>query len=150
MRIKSQFIPPEILLRMRPADRQQIGVRTPEEAAGRVVAKLEKTLQGQCESLLRRLGIEYLHLSIRAREKAGLPDLLFACNGIPMAVELKARDEKPEPHQIEMMRRMAKNGWQTFVVRAYEDFRLIVLQAMLDGEKRSATMAVNEIDEVLQ
>ena len=94
-------------------------VRTAEEGQ-------EKQLQRDCEQLLRWCDVEFLHLSYRAREKRGWPDLTFVLNGRPMAVELKTRTGKLTLTQIATLERMQANGWHTHVVRGYDEFRALV------------------------
>ena len=84
--------------------------------------KAEKELQSLCERELSRNEIAYLHISFRAREKAGWPDLVFALDGRPIAVELKAKGGKLSPDQVKMLTMMKKNGWEVYVLRAFQDF----------------------------
>ena len=88
--------------------------------------KMERDLQRLCEMELSRRGIVYMHLSPRAREKAGWPDLTFANNGRPYAIELKGPVGVLADHQSRLLMAMAANGWQTAVVRSYEQFRAIL------------------------
>jgi len=85
-------------------------------------AAAEKELQRLCEMELTRHGVEFLHLSHRAREKRGWPDLTFAWKGKPYAVELKTADGKLSVDQNECLRNMEKNGWATLVCRSYKMF----------------------------
>ncbi|MCP4645800.1 MAG: hypothetical protein GY851_35470 [bacterium] len=96
---------------------------TPGSAKGRKGdAKLEAGLQSACESWLGRHGIAYLHLSFRAREKAGWPDLTYVHDGVPYAVELKSRTGTVSEDQERMLAQMRRNGWRTRVIRSYEAF----------------------------
>lgn len=86
----------------------------------------ESALQKLCESELRRRGIAFLHLSPRAREKAGWPDLTFAVYGRAIAVELKTSLGQLSEDQQRLHRELAASGWDVRVIRSYEAFRAIV------------------------
>jgi len=86
-------------------------------------AKLEKDLQRLCEHELTRRGIWFLHLSPKAREKQGTPDLLFALAGRAVAVELKAVDGKVSEDQVRVMDAMERNGWECVVCRSFDAFK---------------------------
>ena len=117
---------------MSPADRKALGVKTVEERQGKADEMAEKELQQLCERELSRRGIVYLHLSFRAREKKGWPDLAFVLPtgrrkpGIPWAVEVKTLVGRLSKEQKYVLREMALNGWQVRVIRAFEDFRDIL------------------------
>ena len=85
----------------------------------------ERQLQKLCEQELSRRNVEYLHLSYRAREKKGWPDLTFAWEGKPYAVELKAADGKLSEDQEACLARMKDNGWIVMVLRSYAPFARI-------------------------
>ena len=125
-RYNSQCIPPEILRRMKLEDRKALGVKTPEEAADDHAAKLESDLQKKCESYLMRHAITYLHLSPRAREKRGWPDLTFCLEGKPMAIELKTATGRLSDDQKRVLPAMERDGWHVHVVRSYREFVRIV------------------------
>lgn len=91
--------------------------------------KLEKALQRLCELELRRRGIEYLHLSPKAREKVGWPDLVFCVKGRPCAVELKGPQGQLSADQKRMLDAMEANGWEVAVLREFVQFK-----AFLDVE----------------
>ncbi len=86
-------------------------------------AKLEKDLQRLCEHELTRRGIEFLHLSPKAREKVGWPDLVFCQDGAACAVELKAVDGKLSDDQVRVMDAMRSNGWECIVCRSFDTFK---------------------------
>lgn len=88
--------------------------------------QMERDLQRLCELELSRRGIVYMHLSPRAREKAGWPDLTFCYRGVPFAIELKSRNGVLSEHQERLIADMGgeKNGWRTAVIRSYEEFRV--------------------------
>ena len=111
---------------------------------------LERDLQRLCEQELSRRGIWWLHLSPRAREKAGVPDLLFTiwtdmelrpilgndCReqfGQGWAIELKTATGRLSAEQKTTLERMAQNGWRTAVVRSYEEFREVVFGEAKEG-----------------
>ena len=125
-RINSKFIPHDILMRMRPEDRKAAGQLTPQEITDRHAVKLERELQKQCETYLTRHAIEYLHISHRAREKKGWPDLSFAVDGTPMAIELKTATGTLSDDQERVLAAMRRNGWQVHIVRSYQEFVRVV------------------------
>ena len=104
-----------------------VGLPTPYELPadappGKADADQERELQRLCELELSRRGIWFLHLSPRAREKIGCPDLLFALNGVPHAIELKSKTGRLSDEQKTALEQMAANGWRTAVVRGYGQF----------------------------
>ncbi len=129
-RYNANCIPQQILLRMGAKDKAELGLKTPEEIRKKNEAKSESELQKACESFLSRHGIEFLHLSPRAREKAGWPDLTCCVNGKPLAVELKTVTGKLSDDQKRVLAAMKGNGWQTHVLRSYEAFTAVVTEAM--------------------
>lgn len=86
----------------------------------------EKKLQSLCELELHRRDIPYLHLSPKAREKKGWPDLTFCiCShdeAWPCAVELKSATGKLSNDQTLMLRKMAHNCWHTYVMQSFDTF----------------------------
>jgi len=84
--------------------------------------KAEKTLQGLEETKLTKMGIAFLHLSPKSREKKGWPDLVFSVDGIPIAIENKVGNKKLSPEQRMMLTMMLGNGWRVYVVRHYGTF----------------------------
>lgn len=107
---------------MSTADRKALHVRTPEERRAQSEAAEEAGLQKLCEQELNRNGIAYLHLSPRAREKKGWPDLTFVVNGIPVAVELKSATGTLSADQKAILDQMERNGWKVAVVRNFDGF----------------------------
>jgi hypothetical protein len=86
----------------------------------------ESDLQKKCNAELRRRGIRFLHLSHRAREGKGWPDLVFALNGHPVAVELKDARGKLSQDQVDTLDGMTANGWHCHVVREFADFLAVI------------------------
>lgn len=111
---------------MSAADRKKFKVLLPAERVAKLEKQSEKELQRLCESELNRRGIVYLHLSFRAREKIGWPDLVFAIKGRPYGIELKTTKGKLSIAQIDMLCRMADNGWITHVVRSFDEFLTVI------------------------
>ena len=114
------------------SDRRSMGILSPAERKGAIEHFAEAQLQRLCEMELSRRRIAYLHLSFRAREKKGWPDLTFVLPtgwgkpGIPWAVELKTASGVVSKDQKTMLRDMELNGWQVRVIRAFEDFKDIL------------------------
>jgi len=102
-------------------DTQQVLIDDPPTPANQSLE--EKELQRLCEQELTFRGIEFIHLSFRAREKKGWPDLVFCVCGKPYAVELKTLKGKLTVDQSKMMIRMERNGWHTAIIRSYDAFR---------------------------
>lgn len=82
----------------------------------------ERELQKLCELELSRRGIWFIHLSPRAREKEGTPDILCAVNGHAFACELKSATGRLSEAQKSTLELMASNGWKTHVCRTYQEF----------------------------
>ena len=120
-RITSDNIPDNILAAMPAKAKAQYGSPLPFDLPTKP-CKLEKELQHLCELELSRRGIEHLHLSPRAREKAGWPDLTFVLDGVPYAVELKTAAGRLSEAQERVLGRMACNGWRCVVVRSIGAF----------------------------
>ena len=127
-----RLVPDKTVSMMNQADRKALGLVAPEERQHKAEEMAEKDLQRLCEQELSRRRIAYLHLSFRAREKKGWPDLTFVLPtewgkpGIPWAVELKTASGKVTDEQKTMLRDMELNGWQARVIRSFEDFRDIL------------------------
>jgi hypothetical protein len=131
--MNSAEITPQLAAMMNAKDRKALGVLTLDERERKVEGIAERELQRLCEQELSRRGIVYLHLSFRAREKAGWPDLTFVlsarnCWGIPMAVELKTANGKLSSDQESTLKRMGENGWRVRVCRSFEQFREIITE----------------------
>jgi len=111
----------------RPEDRTLTPLEIQQPTASDI--KAERDLQRLCELELHRRGIEYLHLSPRAREKTGWPDLTFALRREPIAVELKSERGRLRDEQVTMLKRMKANGWRVYVLRD-----MAVFVDLLNGE----------------
>ena len=132
---RSKLIVPDNIARlMTEADRTELGIQLGSEAAKKGEEMVERELQKACESLLMRHNVAYLHLSPRAREKAGWPDLTFVYQGRPYAVELKTATGKLSEDQERVLAQMRSNGWIVEVVRCYARFVEILLGAT-DGRE---------------
>lgn len=126
-------IPANILRCMKIEDRKALKVQTPEEFVTLKADKAEKALQKQCEGWLRYHDIEFLHLSFRARERIGWPDLVFANpfdNGRMYAVELKSAQGKLTEEQRNCLDRLGRNGAKTLLIRSLDEF---IAEARNDG-----------------
>jgi hypothetical protein len=116
---------------MRPEDREAMGIQLPAERAEKMAKQAERDLQRDCENLLRLRGIEFLHLSHRAREKEGWPDLVFALRSAFCAVELKVGVKQPSTEQERCLASLKANGARVSVCRTLEEFR-----AFLDADEK--------------
>lgn len=103
-----------------PRTREEIAMPTKEDV------KNERELQSLAELELHRKDIAYLHLSPKAREKKGWPDLTFCFwrNYVlfPCAVELKSAGGKLSKDQVDCLSRMKRNGWRVYVIRSLVTF----------------------------
>ena len=99
---------------------------------GRQPPARESELQQLCENELRRRRIAFLHLSPRAREKEGWPDLVFAIEGKATAVELKSSDGVLSEAQIKLHRELRASGWDVFVFRTFEPFHVLVRNVRIE------------------
>ena len=87
---------------------------------------VERDLQRLCELDLTRRGVWFLHLSPKAREKQGTPDLLFSIAGVPHAVELKNCAGRLSDSQLSCLHAMKNNGWNVSVCRSFESFLTVI------------------------
>jgi len=131
--MKAKLLPDNIINKLTPAQRKEFGVLTLDERHNKRIVKVEKELQRLVEWELNRRGIAFLHLSYRAREKIGWPDLVFCFHGRPIAVELKIGKKKPTLEQERMLAKMSDNGWETYVLYDFDSF-LYVLSDKKKGE----------------
>lgn len=119
------YLPPNIVKCMRPEDRKALGVLTVDESRERAANKAERVLQNECEAWLRLNHIEFLHLSHRAREKEGWPDLIFANpydEGRFYAAELKSSTGECSPEQVKCLAQLRLNGAAVEVIRSTTRF----------------------------
>ena len=140
-RYTAGLVPPHIAALMSPADRKATGERTIEDLQGAYESGLEAGLQKLCEQELSRRGIEHLHLSPKAREKKGWPDLTFTLklttNGaqaIPMAVELKTATGRLSDDQLDRLTKMQRNGTCVRIIRSYDAFCALLDGKLTEGE----------------
>jgi hypothetical protein len=125
-KMKSAEITQKLAAMMSAEDRKAFGVLTPDECRVKHEAQEEAPLQRLCEQELYRRGIMAHHLSFRAREQTGYPDLTFVIAGKPFAVELKTATGKLSEAQAWMLGRMKENGWNCHVCRSFEQFQIIL------------------------
>lgn len=124
---KASDLPPHIRALNADLLGDQAGILPLPENSGPTKADLnaERQLQRLCEQELYRRGVEYLHLSFRAREKKGWPDLTFCWCGKAYAVELKSQTGKLSEEQERCLGNMKANGWEVMVIRSYAPFARI-------------------------
>jgi hypothetical protein len=117
------------------AERKAMGIQTVQEAQGAYDDRAEKDLLRLCQQELSRRGVRVVHhLSHRAREHAGYPDLTFVLRGVPMACELKTKRGVVSAEQEATLAAMRLDGWRVRVCRSFEEFR-----AWLDCEATNKT-----------
>lgn len=116
---------PETMRRCMPAnERKALGIQTVQEAQQAYDDQAEKDLLRLCKQELSRRGVRVVHhLSHRAREHAGYPDLTFVIQGVPMACELKTRRGVVSAEQEAALAAMRLDGWRTMVCRTFDHFR---------------------------
>lgn len=116
---------PEHMIRcMSPEVRRSLGIATIQEAQQAHDCRVEKDLLRLCQQELSRRGVLVVHhLSHRAREHAGYPDLTFALNGTPCACELKTARGIVSAAQEACHDAMMMDGWQVRVCRSFDEFR---------------------------
>ena len=122
-------LPQKLIDRMATEDRAALGLEIScpkHNILGEADIQAEKDLLKLCEGYLGQCEIEYLHLSFRAREKAGWPDLTFALHGVPYAVELKSATGKLSAEQERLLSRLQANGWQVRVIRSFGEFHRLI------------------------
>jgi len=117
-----RMVPDKTVSMMNQEDRKALGLMEPWERQHKAGVELEKELQRLCEQELSRRGIAYLHISFRAREKKGWPDLTFCLHGRFVAVELKTATGVLSKDQISVMANLERNGALTSVIRSFDDF----------------------------
>lgn len=83
---------------------------------------LEKNIQKACNAYLRARNIPFIHLSVKAREAKGWPDLTFFVNGNAYAVELKTKTGRLSDEQKKELLRLQLNGVFCYVCRSFDEF----------------------------
>ena len=87
--------------------------------------KRERELLRLCCNDLCRIDVDYLHLSPKAREKKGLPDLVFFYAGRGFAIELKTATGIVSAAQKRVLERWGKHGAIVAVVRNFAEWRQV-------------------------
>jgi hypothetical protein len=106
------------------SERKAMGIQTVQEAQESYDDRAEKDLMRLCKQDLSRRGVRVVHhLSHRAREHAGYPDLTFVLRGVPMACELKTKRGVVSAEQEATLAAMRLDGWRAIVCRTFEHFR---------------------------
>lgn len=115
--------------------------------------KPERELQKLCEQELNRRGLWYLHLSPRAREKIGCPDLLFCFHvhvspynhPVPCAVELKSERGRLTKEQSDTLTMMSGNGWRVYLVRSIKEFFGVLDGTAEEWESDAASTPIPQV-----
>lgn len=123
--MKTSALTENLLRRMSPASRSQLGVQTSDEAMGAFVAKSEKQLQVQISNLLNQRGIWHYCARMDRKTTAakGTPDFLACVNGSPIAWECKIDGGRLSPEQERTRDKMISNGWQWRLITNFEAAR---------------------------
>lgn len=118
----SKLTPEYVLLNPRLFDHDREPLALPVEHAQGKPTEHERELQRLAELELGRRGIWYLHLSPRAREKVGCPDIIACVAGRFVGIELKSATGKLSESQIKNLEHIADCGGKTAVVRTMTQF----------------------------
>lgn len=103
---------------------KSLGIQTIDDTQESYNIRLEKDLLRLCMSELSRRGVRVVHhLSHRAREHAGYPDMTFCYAGLACACELKTAKGVVSADQEATMAAMRMDGWHVMVCRTFEAFR---------------------------
>lgn len=110
---------------MSPEVRKTLGIQTVEEAQEAYDDQLEKGVRKLCLAELSRRGVRVVHhLSHRAREHKGYPDLTFCYAGRSCACELKRpKGGVVSDDQARMHADMRRDGWTVAVCNTFDAFR---------------------------
>lgn len=68
-------------------------------------------------------GIVHSRMDQPTTQQVGVPDFLFAVNGVPVALEAKVKNRKATPAQLGWLQALSMDGWVTMVVRSLEDVK---------------------------
>lgn len=66
-------------------------------------------------------GIVHSRMDQPTTQQVGVPDFLFAVNGVPIALEAKVKNRKPTPAQLGWLQALSMDKWVTAVVRSLKD-----------------------------
>lgn len=92
----------------------------------------ESELHEQITKLLRSEGVHgiiHSRMDKPTTQDRGVPDFIFALDGIPIALEAKAKGKKPTVEQQGYLIALRLDGWLTGVVRSLADVVAILDQA---------------------
>lgn len=112
-------------------------IQLPPRETAKADFAVERDLQRLAELELGRRGIWYLHLSPRAREKCGCPDLICCVNGRFVGVELKSPSGRLTEEQKSNLQHIANCGGATAVVRSIREVVALLHQLTLDNNNAS-------------
>ena len=119
-------LPNNILVRMSPADRKQLGKAglTAAECAEKAAVKNERELQKLIANELLRNGIYYTQSATHKRttNALGTPDFIFCVKGQYCAVEVKHGNGKVRPEQSFALSEIRLNGGRAEVVHSFQEF----------------------------
>lgn len=106
----------------------------------------EKNLENRVKQYLKEQGCWYIkYWAGGGPTKSGVPDLLVCCNGVFMAVELKAPRGKPSDLQLRTLRRIQASGGLAVLLypRDLEMFKGLI--RAIKGDKDVIVTAIMEI-----
>jgi len=121
--------PLQYVERMTPEQRLECGIEAFDTCRARGEQKREADILKQCEQWLTLHGVCYLHLSPKAREKKGWPDLVFCWRCVPWAIEIKTPTGRTTPDQDDILLALRGDGWHVAVCRSLPDLIDAVTQA---------------------
>lgn len=91
----------------------------------------EKQFENKVKRFLKEQGVYYLKYWAGAvYTKSGIPDLLICCEGVFIAVELKAKNGKPSDLQLFNLRKIERAGGFSFLLYPdkFESFKQFIIQ----------------------
>lgn len=92
----------------------------------------ESAFHDEIMSYLRRAGIRgvvHSRMDKASTQAKGVPDFLFAVEGVPVALEAKVKGRKVTPEQAGWLTALRLDGWITSVVRSIKDVAHVLGQA---------------------
>ena len=122
----TKVIPEAWLRLMKSEDRKTFGKAglTAEEAYEKFADRAEKELHKLIWAELTRRGIVVIHsrMDRKSTTAKGIPDFCFVYDRLPFAIEVKTATGQLTREQKTTMELMERNGWQTAVVRSFDEF----------------------------
>jgi Holliday junction resolvase len=81
-----------------------------------VAATPEKRVKGKVVSILKDEGVYYFFPATHGYGRSGIPDIIVCVNGVFLAIECKAGNNKPTALQIRELENIRRSGGVAIVV----------------------------------